>query len=100
MSDFVTTRYMDVTTYRERSHILEVDSQNMNFLRSDSSDVILIRKGELEERPLRFLISDGGFVKWPSMGGALEYYYPDSELWQSLDRYSKIYDSSSIATYI
>ena len=100
MSDFVTTRYMDVTTYRERSHILEVDSQNMNFLRSGSSDVILIRKGELEERPLRFLISDGGFVKWPSMGGALEYYYPDSELWQSLDRYSKIYDSSSIATYI
>ncbi|AFV22717.1 hypothetical protein Mpsy_0506 [Methanolobus psychrophilus R15] len=100
MSDFVTTRYMDVTTYRERSHILEVDSQNMNFLRSGSSDVILIRKGELEGRPLRFLISDGGFVKWPSLGGALEYYYPDSELWQSLDSYSKIYDSSSIATYI
>ena len=101
MSDFVTTRYMDITPYRERSHILEVDSQNMNFLRSGSSDVILIRKGELEERPLRFLISDGGFIKWPSMGGALEYYYSESEeLWSSLNKYNKIYDSSSIATYI
>jgi hypothetical protein len=101
MSDFITKRYMDTAPYRERSHILEVDPQNMNFLRSGSSDLILIRKGELEGRPLRFLISEEGFVKWPSMSGVLEYYYSDNEeLWPALEEYSKIYDSSSIGTYI
>ncbi len=101
MSDFVTYRYMETTYYRESGHMLEVDPSSLDFLRSGPSDLILIRKGELEERPLRFLISDAGFVKWPSMSSALEYYYPDNEkLWSSLEEYSKIYDSSSIETYI
>jgi hypothetical protein len=101
MSDFVTYRYMETTDYRESGHILEVNPQTLDFLRSGPSDLILIRKGELEERPLRFLISDVGFVKWPSMSSALEYYYSDNEeLWSSVEEYSKIYDSSSIETYI
>jgi len=101
MSDFVTYRYMETAHYRENGHMLEVNPHDLNFLRSGPSDLILIRKGELEERPLRFLISDQGFIKWPSMSSALEYYYSDNEeLWSSLNRYSKIYDSSSIDTYI
>lgn len=101
MSDFVTYRYMETTPYRERAHILEVDPNDLNFLRSGERDLMVIRKGELEGRPLRFLISEEGFIKRPSMASALEYYYPDNnELWSSLQEYSKIYDSSSIATYI
>jgi len=101
MSDFVTYRYMETTNYREKAHVLEVNSRDMEFLRNSPSDLTVVRKGELEGRPLRFLISDVGFVKWPSMSSALEYYYSDNiELWSSLGEYSRIYDSSRIATYI
>lgn len=101
MSDFVTYRYMETTPYRERGHMLEVDPNSLIFLRGGPSDLILIRKGELEGRPLRLLISEEGFIKRPSMRSALEYYYSDNEqLWSSLEDYNRIYDSSSITTYI
>jgi len=101
MSDFVTTRYMDSAPYRKKSHILEVDNQTQNIVKGTDSDLILIRKGELERRPLRFFITEEGFIRKPSIDESLEYYYPsNSKLWSSLKRYNKIYDSRSIATYI
>ncbi|MCQ6963393.1 hypothetical protein PV02_09815 [Methanolobus chelungpuianus] len=101
MSDFVTTRYMYFTYYREKSHILEVDNQTQNIVKGNDSDLVLIRKGELERRPLRFYIAEKGFIKEPSIDDSLEYYYPSNKkLWSSLNKYDKIYDSSSISTYI
>ncbi len=100
MTDFITTRYMDSTPYRERSHILEVDPDSLDFLRGGPSDLILIRKGELEKRPLRLFVTEEGFIKKPTLG-VEEYYYSDNtQLWSSLKEYSKIYDSSTIETYI
>jgi hypothetical protein len=101
MSDFVTYRYMENTYYRESGHILEVNTHSLDFLRSGPSDLILIRKGELEKRPLRLFITEEGFIKTPNIDWAERYYYRDDQkLWSSLEGYSKIYDSSSIETYI
>jgi hypothetical protein len=101
MADFVTTRYMDATHYREKSHILEVDNQTQKFLKGGPPDLILIRKEELGRRPLRFYITDEGFIKKPTIDYSLDYFYPDNEkLWSSLKGYRRIYDSSGISVYI
>ncbi|KGK99158.1 hypothetical protein LI82_03775 [Methanococcoides methylutens] len=97
MSDYVTTRYLSFSKYEDKAHILEVDNKSMNILRNDSDDVFLIRKLELEKRPLRlYSLSGDDFILMPSWGNDLEYYYQDTTLWNELPKYNKIYDSNSV----
>ncbi|WP_406657739.1 hypothetical protein V7O62_04030 [Methanolobus sp. ZRKC2] len=102
MVDFVTHRYMETSPYVEKINILEVDPTEKEFLRSNTSEPILIRTGELSKRPLKLAtIRDGEFIATPTMESLLDYYYlEDSELWGSLEEYNKIYESSSVTTYV
>ncbi len=97
LSDYVTKRYLLFSQYGSKSHLLEVNPINNMFLRNNNSDVILIRNQELYKRPLRFFISKNGkFELNPSEKGYLDYYYQDSHLWNSLEKYNKMYDSGGI----
>ncbi|MDW7731745.1 MAG: hypothetical protein SCH66_04865 [Methanolobus sp.] len=102
MVDFVTHRYMETSSYIEKVNILEVDPNEKEFLRSNNTETILIRTGELSKRPLKLAtIKDGQFIANPTMESLLEYYYPeDTELWDSLNKYNKIYESGNIVTYV
>jgi hypothetical protein len=97
LSDYVTMRYLYFSEYRNESHYLEVYPTSMMFLRHNNSDVILIRNQELNKRPLRFFVSvDGKFKLDPNVKGAVDYYYRDSPLWNSLEKYNKVYDSGGV----
>ncbi len=94
MSDYVTTRYLMYSPYGSKSHLLEVDIENMRFLRNNNNDVILIREQELNKRPLKLYSSKGGKFKLePS------YYYNDLPLWNTLEKYNRIYDSGGVSTF-
>jgi hypothetical protein len=98
-ADFISTKYIFYSRYSERSHILEANTDNMEFLKDNYNDVFLIRKNELERRPLKLYSShaDRFYKDPPWAGGAnLDYYYNDSAIWRNIKKYNKIYDSNSI----
>jgi len=97
MSDFVTDRYLSNSKYVNTTHIIEIDSKKMQFLRNINSDVFLIRESELSKRPLKlFSSSDGTFLREVEGSENFIYYFQDSKLWADLEKYNKIYDSKSI----
>jgi hypothetical protein len=100
MSDYVITRFISFSPYVNKSHLLEVDFRNMSLLRNNDSDSILIRKSELNKRPLDLYSSEDGLFKLDQDYSLLEYYYLESPLWASLKDYNKIYDSNEVAGYI
>lgn len=97
MSDYVTTRYLTFSQYQNNTHIQEIDSKNMTFLRNQTNDVFLIRKSELEKRPLKFYTSlNEEFRLRPTLEPHMDYYYNDNILWNDLIKYNKVYNSGSI----
>ncbi|MFX4263313.1 hypothetical protein ACOBQJ_14080 [Pelotomaculum propionicicum] len=97
-SDFIATKYLFYSKYSERSHILEANTDTKKFLKNIDSDIFLIRKNELEKRPLKLYSnnSDRFFRDPPWAGGAnLDYYYNDSAIWESMKNHNKIYESNS-----
>lgn len=99
MSDYITTRYLLASKYKDNTHILEVNQQKMEFLRQSEKDILLIRKGELKKRPLMLYSCTGPFQFKPSWR-SLDYYYRDLSLWDHLKKYDKIYESDGVAGYI
>ncbi len=100
LSDYVTRRYLEYSPYESKSHILEVNPVNMQFVRGNNSNVMLIRDQELKKRPLRFYITaTGKFVLNPTEKGGLDYYFDDSLIWNDLGKYNKVYNSGSVYGY-
>ena len=100
MSDYVSCRYLYFSIYSGKEHILEVDEQNIKFLRNSTDDVMLIRINELSKRPLKLYPSDiTKFKLRPSWELILDYYDIDSLLWETLDSYNKIYSSGGVVGY-
>ena len=99
ISDYVPHRYLYSSPENAKTHILEVDSQNLTFLRNSGEDLLVIRSEELEGRPLYVSAVEGGnFVHTPSWRNTV-YYTEDSPLWSDLGRYDRVYDSDSIQGY-
>ncbi|NQE52171.1 hypothetical protein C5S29_01160 [ANME-1 cluster archaeon GoMg3.2] len=102
MSDYATCRYLMFSPYEFKYHILEIDKENMKFLRNNSDEVILIREQELSKRPLKLYSSKTDKFKlkpsWSS-GTAFDYYYHDLSLWNTLERYNKLYDSGGVGGF-
>lgn len=97
MSDFATDRYLFSSKYVNETHIIEINSKKMEFLRNQTSDVILIRESELSKRPLKLFSPPGGdFQRGVEGSDNFFYFYQDSKLWADLVKYNKIYDSKSI----
>lgn len=98
-ADFITTKYIFYSKHSEQSHILEASTDHMEFLKDNHNDIFLIRKKELERRPLKLYSahSDRFYKDPPWAGGAnLDYYYNDSAIWENINKYNKIYDSKNI----
>jgi len=100
MSDYVTCRYLMVSLYADKSHILEVDVKNMKFLRNNDNDIMLIRNGELTNRPLKFYTSESKiFIQKPAWD-YLDYYSNDLDLWNDLEKYNEIYESKDVTGFV
>lgn len=100
MSDYVTTRYLMASPYTFKSHILEVDENNKNFLRNKDKDIFLIRIKELQKRPLKLYSSENSTFKLnPTWYPLLYYYLHDYILWNSLTKYNKIYNSGRVESF-
>lgn len=102
MSDYVTTRYLEDSLFEFKSHFLEIERENMTFLRNSSIDSILVREHELEKRPLKLLSSySGKFILRPGWTSPeTDYYYYDLPLWSTLKVYNKIYDSGGVTGFV
>ena len=97
MSDYSSCRYLENSEYAEKVNVLEVNQQQQEFLRSGSSDIILIRNTELAKRPLQLFTSpDGEFLFTPTIGEKMDYYPNDLPLWDTLESCNMIYDSGDI----
>ncbi len=90
MSDQISNIYLSSSIYLGKAHILEFDEENMEFLRINKDDIILIRTNELSKRPLKLYLSDAGY---------LDYQNINSLLWKTLASYNMIYDSGSVVGY-
>jgi hypothetical protein len=99
MSDYITSRYLLASKHKTKAHILEVDQQQMTFLRESERDILLIRNGELNKRPLMLYSCTDPFQLNPSWR-SLDYYYSDLNLWGNLPSYNKIYESNGVTGYI
>jgi hypothetical protein len=98
MTDYVAVRYLEKSPYMDKMHILEADGENARLLTNNSSDVIVIRDGELAGRPLKLFTAKQGYVDAASWN-ALEYYYEDDRIFDSIDDSNRIYDSRSLRSY-
>lgn len=96
LSDYVVKRYLWFSPYKSKAHLLEAN-QNLTILRNNNDDIILIRSQELNKRPLKLFRSiTNQFELYPNEKGSLDYYYQNSLLWNSLEKYNKIYDGGEI----
>jgi hypothetical protein len=101
MSDFVTAKFISNSPLDIKEHILEVDTENMTFLRNNSQDLILVRTSELGKRPLNLYASESGkFALDPNTGSSCKYYYRDTPLWGSLAGFNEVFESSQVAGYV
>ena len=101
MSDFVTAKFISNSPLNIKEHILEVDAENMTFLRNNSQDLILVRTSELDKRPLNLYASESGkFALDPNTGSSCKYYYRDTPLWGSLAGFNEVFESSQVVGYV
>jgi len=100
MTDYVGERYLENTDYSFKRHYLEADPAGTRLLRQSSNDLLVIRSGELSQRPLKlYTVDDGQFKLRPGGITALNYYYNDLPVWNSLEEMNKVYDSRGVAAY-
>ncbi len=98
-SDYVPNRYYESSAYEPNTTILEVDSNNMTFVRGSPEDVLLIRDGERVNRELRVAALDSAdFIPKPE-GDYFAYVTRDKGVWSTLPAYNRIYDSRAIRAY-
>jgi hypothetical protein len=101
MSDFVIAKFISNSPLNIKEHILEVDAENMTFLRNSRQDLILIRTSELDKRPLNLYASESGkFALDPNTGSSCKYYYRNAPLWGSLAGFNKVFESRQVAGYV
>jgi hypothetical protein len=98
MTDYVAVRYLEKSPYMDKMHILEVDVLDDRLMIENDMDVIVVRNGELDERPIKLYTATGKYVKAASWN-ALDYYYREDAVFDSLEYRNRIYDSRSLRSY-
>lgn len=99
MSDYVVTRYIFFSEYKNSAHVIEYDTTGGNFFKNNSEDIILIRSGELQNRPIKIILLDYSKFEDNYSWDELGYYYEDNSFKPALHKYSNIYSSKNINTY-
>jgi hypothetical protein len=98
MSDYIAVRYLEKSPYLEHQHILEANVITGKLMKENSTDLILIRDGELEKRPVKLYSSDNGYVR-AAPWNALEYYYAEDAVFASLGERDRVYSTGSMTAY-
>lgn len=98
LSDYITVRYLEKSPYMDKDHILEANVLTHQLMAANSTDVMLIRDGELAKRPIKLFSSDNGYVQ-AAPWNALEYYYPGDPVFDSLGGKDRIYSSGTMSAY-
>lgn len=100
ISDHIATRYLECSPFQRKSQIMEIDRSNMSILKGSPEDLLLIRSGELKQRPLKLYSATGSkFLLKPTLVRRLEYYSKDLPVWSQLDDFNRIYDSGDVWTF-
>jgi hypothetical protein len=100
ISDQIVTRYLECSPFQAKSQIMEVDGRNMSILKNSFEDLLLIRGGELERRPLKLYSATGSkFILRPSLTKRLEYYPRDLPVWSQLGDFNQVYNSGDVWTF-
>jgi hypothetical protein len=94
LSDYITVRYLNSSQLYANTSMLRVDQNNTKFIKRPN-DVILVRDGELEKRPLQFLTSNAdGYIL--NLG---YYYYKGHDAYSLFLNRSKIYSADTVTAY-
>lgn len=96
LGDYVTWRYFDFSKYKNISYPLSINKKTNKFSKYSEIDIILIRNGELQKRPLKLISSSSNKPVYQPYN----YFYIDLPIWNSLNSFRKIYDSQVINVYI
>lgn len=97
MADFPSKRFLDCTDHFEKSHIMEAGGLPPKILTNSKDDLLLIRKEELNNRPLKLFTSEEGkFDLDPSLAASQDYFAKDLPLWKDLEKLNQVYDSGAV----
>lgn len=96
-SDYVTARYLEASEYQAKSGVVGMSADRDEMYLRDG-DLLLVRAGELEQRPLQLWETDD-----PEQGeydlGSLEYVSSSAPLWGQLGTMNRVFDSGSVVGY-
>lgn len=96
-SDYAASRYYDASPYANQSRILGVSTEGDQLFFGDQNDLLLIREGELQQRPLQVWRTDnyraGGYFD------ELRYVDRDAAVWSDLQGANKVYSSGAVGAY-
>lgn len=96
-SDYAASRYYDASPHANQSRILGVSLEGDQLFFGSQNDLVLIREGELRQRPLQVWMTDnyraGGYF------GELGYIDRDAAVWSDLQVANKVYGSGSVGVY-
>jgi hypothetical protein len=98
MTDYVGVRYLQSSPYVAEMHIMEINDTAHQILTSSGNDVVLIRDGELDVRPLLVFTADYGYVSEPSWN-TLDYYNKGDPAFDSLQGMDLVYNSNTMSAY-
>ncbi|WP_424359190.1 hypothetical protein [Methanocella sp. MCL-LM] len=100
MADYIPMRYLDSSRHGDKVNMLEVTGNSSQFLLHGPGDVMVIRHGELEKRPLKIArIEEDTFKRVPRFD-TFEYANSDVGIWSTLKEHNKVYDSATVGGYI
>lgn len=96
-SDYAALRYYDASPRANQSRILGVSPEGDRLFFGSQNDLVLIREGELRQRPLQVWRTDnyraGGYF------GELGYVERDAAVWSDLQVANKVYSSGTVGAY-
>ncbi|QSX00040.1 hypothetical protein [Haloterrigena alkaliphila] len=96
MSDYVTCRYYSSSPTGE-CNIIQADPETGD-VHFEGQDLLLVREGELADRPLQFYATDE-YVEDPAYYESLEYADQDSPVWDGRSSSDRVYDSEGVSVY-
>jgi hypothetical protein len=100
MADHVTQRYYQFSPYHQGNYPLNVDGANNTIMQPKPSDLILIRDGELEKRPLKLCTAVAGKYDRSAHKGEYDFYYKGDPAYDDLGRFDRVYDSAEVRAYL
>jgi hypothetical protein len=103
LSDYVMARYMQFSPNSDKDESIRVypnaKASDNAFLRNSTRDIILIREGELQNRPLKLYNSTRPVFSTNSTSSAFDYYYRGNPIYNSINNLSRIFDSQTVRGY-